>query len=1092
MTFFLYRGNRIERLAAALATVVREPLADPFARECIVVQGPGMERWLSARLSEALSVWANPWFPFPRAIIELALDAALGEVPPEEQVFRPEALALLLARVLPSQLGDPAFADVARYLGDDARGDALCSLASLLAASYDQYLVYRPDMVLGWERGEGDHFQARLWRAVMAEAPRTHIAQRMSEFALALEAGQPLTRGPEPVPTRISLFGISTLPPAFLHVLTLLSERIDVHLFLLSPSPEYWGDFDRKLARGNSVRSLLANLGKVSQDFIELLLEHTPFVEPFPDLFELGAPKNLLQHLQHDIAELRERDPALGGDAGPVVVSEHDDSLRVHVCHSPLRELEVLRDELYARFERDETLEARDVVVFAPDIERYAPAIEAVFAGQDQKGRPGIPFRIADRRAAKASEVLEGFLALLELADSRLLLSEVLDFLHRAPVRARFGIEESELELVQAWLTDAGARWGVDAAHRARFGQPDYEENSFRFALARLLVGYASADGELRSVHGVLPYGDVEGEAAELLGRLARFAETLFGVVDALSVARPLSAWSETLIDALTRMLSDEGELGYEHQSLRATLAALSDDARAAGFDAEVGLKAARLLFEARVDRGRANVGFLSAGVTFCEHVPMRAIPFRLVCMVGMDDESFPRRVPRPSFDLTLDQPRRGDRNVRDDDRQLFLEALLSARDGVIVTYVGRSAKDDSERPPSLLLEQLLRVVDRHFVRAAADRSLLLNFEQASTTKYLTRVHALHRFDPRYFAGRNADFFSYDASAAEAAQALLAERPPARPFVPGPLDPFAPEELDLDDLVRFFRDPQRAFLAERLGVRLPYDADEVPDREPTSIDALERYRLHDRLLRDLAPLAPDERLRVLTQEGKLPPGTTGKVLFAQLEGNVEALRGAVDPGEPLPDRLFSLQLPKLLLTGRLSGLFTRMRVEHTVAQANEKHLLSAWIRHVALCASGEAPRVSALVARAGRGDPCAVYTFTHVEEATTLLTELVDLYLLGMHMPLPYLHAPAAAYLKELAQGKSTAQALERARQALPDKDRAFGGGDDRYLRQVWSDEQLERLGELAAEDGRVRLTFPEVAERVLSPMRQHLAEEDR
>lgn len=1090
MTFCLYRSNRVEKLAMALAHVVRRPLRDALARECIVVQGPGMERWLSSQLCTQLGVWANPWFPFPRAMVELALDAGLGEIPVEQRVYRPETLALLIARALEGDLRDPAFAEVARYVQRDTTSVGKLALSSLLATTYDQYLVYRPDQVLAWEGGSEQHFQAKLWRKLTLGMPSSHIARRMDAFARSLAQGGTLDHGAAPLPERISLFGVSTLPPAFLHVLTQLSEHLDVHLFLLTPSPQYWGDFDRRLARGQGVRSLLSSLGRVSREFVDLLLE-VPFEEPFPELFELQTPNTLLGHLQSDLANLTDREPEARGEAGALQVSTEDRSLSVHVCHSPVRELEVLRDALRARFEADKTLEPHDVVVLAPDIERYAPAIEAVFAQREHEARDHIPYRIADRRAAQASAVLDAFVALLDLVSSRLALSEVLDFLHRGPVRERFDLAEAELELIAEWLVEAGARWGVDASHRTRFDQPAYDQNSFRFALDRLFVGYAAASHEQRNVLGVLPYPDVEGEQAVLLGRFGRFAETLFGVVEAGFAARTIAGWSAFWLETLPRLLSDKGELGHEHHGLRTQLAALATDATATGYDNEITLDAFRLMLVARFERGRANLGFLTTGVTFCEHVPMRAIPFRVVAMVGMDDEAFPRRAKRPSFDLIAEKRRAGDHDVRDDDRQLFLEALLSARDAVLITYVGRSAKDDSERPASVLVDQLMRVVDRHFVVSDQSASLFLPFEHKRASEQLTKVHALHRFDPRYF-GASGDFSSYDETAASAARALLSTRTERQPFVKTAFPASTQAKVSVEQLVQFFRAPQRAFVRERLRVRLPQESEQIPDREPTALDALARFQLHDRLLTGLASKDRDDRLRMLTQEGRLPPGTTGLVLFDDLERTVQNMRAQLDVGSPLADLAMEASISGTLLHGKLTGLYERARVELTAAAASDKHKLSTWIRHLALCVADSPVKHSILVARADAGGKRKVSTFRFgpVRHAEELLASLLGLYMLGLQMPLPLLKGESSAYAKSLLAGDDHHKAMERALAERARPNRVIDSAE-KYIRQVWQDEELDALGTLTASDGSHSVDFATVSSRVLMPMLEHLKEQE-
>ena len=1091
MALVVYRSNRLERLAERLAELVRTPLTDPFSRECIVVQGPGMERWLSASLSRELGVWGNPWFPFPRTLIELYLEAVVAPDTAdgaEPARFDAQSLVWRIGKQLPELLADPAFREVASYLEGDRNKERLLELSRRLAESFDQYVIYRPELVLSWERGGDSHFQAKLFRSLLRGRPAQHLAQRMRALALALTHGQSLRGGERAdgpgLPERISLFGISTLPPAFLSMLAQVAEQVDVHVFLLTPSREYWGDLDRSVAAQHDLHGFLGQLGKLSREFVDLL-EKQPYLEPDDTLFEAPEPRSMLRALQGDLVELTARARRGTGVERPLSMPELDDSIQVHVCHSVVRELEVLRDQLRGRFERDPTLEPRDVIVFTPDIERYAPAIEAVFAEGGPRDDTSIPFRIADRRAARASEVAEAFFALLALLSSRLLLSDVLDFLHRGCVRTRFGIAEAEIDRIQHWLVSAGARWAVDAAHRESFGQPHFVENSLRFALDRLLVGYAAVDGETRELFHVLPLSEPEGQSGSLLGKLARYLETLFDGVRALSEPRAPAAYTSALTALLAATLSDEGELAIEHHALRSALAELGADAESADFHEPVGLVSVRRLLELRLDRGRANLGFLAGGLTFCEPVPMRAIPFRVVCLLGMDDESFPRSIARPSFDLMAAEPKPGDRTLREDDRQLFLEAILSARDALHFSYVGKSAQDGSERPASVLLDQLLRLCDQHFVFAAGDHTLSLGLEGA-VSRAITHEHALHRFDARYFqrAGGRA-FYSYDRSAEAAARSLLQEKPPERAFSRAPLPARdEPLVLRLDALTRFFRRPQETFLKERLKVFLPREMDELSDREPIALDALERFRLGDDLLQKQHTHSRDERGRLLRKAGRLAPGSIGMAQLEQLELTVSAVLAASKPGVALPDLPLSLALGEAQLIGRLTGLEREARIERSVGTLHVKRRFSAWVVHLALCATAApgTPRITRLIGREEKKN----VVFGPLDEvaARALLADLLQLYRIGMCMPLPLLHDAAECFVEARIKGESESSAFARARAELgKQKPEGMSVLDDPHVLQVWSRERLLQLEQLSATDGQHEVSFADVAERTLGPM---------
>jgi len=1075
VAFILTRSNRVERLAAALADVVSEPLPNPLARELIVVQGPGMERWLSMQLAERLTVWANPWFPFPRTLVELALDAACGAESKPSPLYAPNVLGFLIARLLPALLDRPEFAEARGYLADDAQGDRLLTLAQSLAKTYDQYLIYRPDLILAWETSNQPQFQAILWRAVAQVAGPSHMARRLDTLRRSDGDGRVDEALRASLPPRMHVFGISTLPPAFLGVLSRIARVTDVHFFLLSPTHHYYGELDRSHAAGHDMTSLLANLGKVGRELTEQLTELDTHER---DLFTAPAPDSILHALQSDLMNLTVRGP----DAEPPLsVPEQDLSLRVHACHSPEREIEVLCDQLRARFESDPSLQPHEVVVFAPDIERYVPAIESALGAA--AGDAAIPYRIADRRTSRVSDITDTFLALLDLCGSRLYLSDVLDLLHRAPVRQRFELSDSDLDLTQRWLVRSGARWAIDAEHRAKAEQPALQQNSLRFGLDRLLLSIATRSGQSEPFHEVQPTADLEGEEARTLAKVSRYFEELFTVARELGTQRPAKEWAGLLGAALSKLLSDQAELALGHYALRSALADLLEDASLAHYEAPLSLTSIRRALADRIDATREGAGFLSGGITFCEHVPMRAIPFRVVCMLGLDDESFPRRSTRPSFDLMAKQPRLGDRTVRDDDRQLFLEAVLSARDALIITYCGRSPKDDSLRPPSVLLDQLLRVVDRHVVLGAA-RGLTLDFE-GGTAQRISHVHALSRFDRRYFKhNKDLVYFSYDQGARSVAESWLDDKPRRSPaFVSRPIaiDKPLDHTLDLDDLVRFFRLPAKHFVQTRLGVYLPRELDPIEDREPLAPDALERYGVGRDLLASLADLSGDERQEKLAREGRIPPGTLGRLWLGDQERTLSAINAAWPSESKRPALRLDVAVGERRISGTLRNLHEHTQIERTFSSPRAKHSLACWIPHLLLCAAQPSvPWRSALIGR--KDDAAVVKVFGPEPDALSLLAALIHLYELGQTSPLPFFVDAAEPYVKARNKGETHEAALSRipAHARTPEARRDL---DDPYVRQVFGVLTSEDLADLTSPGMGPETSFGALSLSVLGPM---------
>lgn len=1120
---FVHRSNRMEALVEALGEVVSRPLSAPLVPEVIVVASRGMERWLSMRLAERLGVWSNAVYPFPRAFIESVFEAVQGSNESARRFTR-ETLRWSIAGRVEELASRPSFAPVQRYLDPN---DPLkrFHLAGRVAEVFDQYAVYRPELVLDWRRGDTQDWQAELWRELEARLGSAHFAERAKSF---FEAWQRLEARPVGLPERVSLVGVSHLPPLFLKLLAAISQRVELHLFLLVPSREYTGDLrtNKEIRRivqrtpGQRTASelhlseghpLVASLGAAGRDFERVLESVAEYSELEHELFEDPAPRTLLSMLQADMLALRERSAATPGSP-PLGVADGDHSIQIHSCHSPLREVEVLRDQLLAAFDADRTLEPNDVVVMAPDIEPYAPLIDALF-NIDPRDPLYLPYRIADRSQRREMLVVKAFLAVLAALRGRMKASEVLDLLALSPIRLRFGIRDDELPRLRKWIHDSGIRWGVDAADRRGAGVPETAQNTWHFGLARLFLGYAMPGDGFASFGGVLPHDDVEGSTTEALGKLAELCQRLFGWRRELAAARSMPEWRVALSALLDELLAASEPDEWQLALVQGALATLEDHTRLAEFDEPIPLELVEQLLTAHFDQERSSHDFLSSGITFCSMLPMRSIPFRLVYLLGMHDTAFPRTSRSASFDLIAAQPALGDRSVRGEDRYLFLEALLSARERFVVSYVGQSVQDGSERPPSVVIGELLDTIRTSFRPAPPSKptrqlGLFLEPPQSpSAGDLIAQIvvkHPLQAFSPRYFSG-DPRLFSYGLGEAAGAEQLQRQEFAAPVFQRQLLpEPSAAQTLDLESFTRFFENPAKAFLQAQIGLILEGEPDLVDDREPCEPDALERYEI-GALLLDwmLAGRALEDAEPMLRARGLLPIGNLGSAYFGTFVPELAAIVGRARrwaDGPERPPLSFELPLGMTLLCGALRGLHARAQVQPRYSRVRPKHELGAWIRHLVLAAvrEPEGPDTTVLVGRPLDPDaatPVASVRFLPIEsgKAQRLLGELVQLYWLGQRVPLCLFPASSKAYVSALrkhaeepdAEATALAAALEayRARPLSP----ARGELDDPYVARAFGD--TDALAAQPYQD--CPATFPELSRSVFEPLLDHRVEGD-
>lgn len=993
---FVYRSNRAEYLVEVLAQVLRAPQPDPFAPERIVVGSGGMAEWLREGLARRWGLCANVEMPFPAQAVEDLL-RALGGAPAEARPgWSVDPLTwAVLAELTALAPGDEALQPLRRYLGDEAGappGRRQYVLARALADTLDRYAHFRPEMVRAWEAGAPTPgvaaWQAALWRRLVVRLGPGHWAWRAEQATAAL--GGPLRAqdlAAAMLPARLCVFGIDALPPAYVGLLAAVAARVEVHLFVVCPSNLVWADLHERCrglpplpaldrdalpaslgpsridghpllaAFGRLARDAQVVLESLSADYVDQpasawgRLDHDIFADPLQ-----GDVPSALRRLQSDLVHLRAPRPPR--DDEPDERPALDETLQFHACHGPTRQVEVLRDVLLHLFAAHADLEPRDVLLVAPDVEAFAPLVSAVFAQGDRDSNPpAIPFAIAGLSVRRSNPFADVLLRVLALARSRVTAAEVLDLLGLGPVARRFGFDLEDAATFAGWVRDAGVRWGMDAAHRGSVAdQPADVANSWRFGLERLLLGVV-ARGE-RLVEGVLPLPAVEGTAADRLGRLVDACNTLFAHLRALPTARPLAAWRTTLLAVMDDLTAAGPEESRQAEQVRGTLAGLAEAGAAAGHEGPVTLAAIQADLAGRFD-GAGGARPAGNAVTLAGPEYARNVPYRVICLLGMDEGAFPRQGGGPAFDLLRAQPRPGDRDARDEDRALFLDTVLAARDALVVLYTGRDLRTNEPRPPAVPVSELMEVAQRTF-RADPARMPWAHPLQAFSPANFLRDGSLAV--PRPDAGHATSPFGFDPGLRDGAARLLGARVERTPFYPLDADPppdprSARDTIDLEDLIRFFRNPARYFLTTTLGVRAAPEADPLPDREPIELDGLARWSLADALVRAVGQGVPweeaEDRLRA---GGRLPLGTPGRMALAERRALAEAglavfAAQCSAPPTPLP---IDLSLAGRRLVGRVDGVRGGAVASLDVGAEQGKRLIGPWIRLLAALAT--APR----------------------------------------------------------------------------------------------------------------------------------------
>ncbi len=997
-----------------------------------------MRRWLTLELARINGIAANYRFELPAQFAWSMMRDVVPDLP-FMQPFAPDNLRWRLFDMLPAFAGKPVAAPVRRYLEDGDQCKRF-DLSGEIARMFDRCLLYRPQWIREWEAGDSPHWQARLWQELVAVVGKGHWVNAVDRFHAAMEDGAVPGQWPE----RVTFFAVPALSPSYLDLLGRIASRVEVHYCLINPCRQYWGDIftrfetvvlsgdddpdDLHITEGNE---LLAAWGRIGRDTFDTLVDMED-ARGFDHFVEPGGCHRLAD-LQRGILDLR-----LAGEERAEGVPA-DRSLQIHACHSATREAEVLHDCLLDLFQGNPDIQPADVHILTPDPLRYEPAIASVF-----ESRGEIPLTLSRGRSVEAAS-LRAFFDLLGLVRSRCGAEEMMAPLDASLVRRCFAIDVDDLVDIRRWVHEAAIRWGVDGEHRRDEGQDPESRNTWREGLRRLLLGYAAADVR-RTMHGIAPCS-LESEGSrfasqstyEVLGRFVSYCEAVFSLRCTLGAQRRAADWVAALHDMVDRFfLPPAGRLFPEEadevEALRRTIRQFEDQATRGS--ADLSFEVVRDVLHGLANAPAPGSTWLGDGVTVSRLAEGQPLPSRIVCLVGMNSDVFPA-TPRPStFDLVANSPRqRGDRDIRYEDRFAVIEALLAARTGFIVTYSGRGIRDDAPIPPSVVVDELVDYLAERFPDGA-----------------FRTEHPLQPFDSRYFR-TDTGLFSYAASMCDTARALTGpcgqDRDPGRFGKPLVLPAGEPLTVGLAQLERFFANPARAFLGDRLAIRLARTDIALEEEDRFSLDALESHQLRaDIADMRLAGMPARDIEDLMITSGRLPPGEPGVVMIAD---EVEESRQLVELLAPFRDALGSDPVP---IDIAAAGCRVIGSVPHTGPQGlvwwrpgrlRAIDRIGIHLRQLALGAAGYRSTDATAVYREDGAWTCTKLAAPHEQSLQPWLEAFGE----GLKSPLPF--APETSFRWAEWRARKGAQSTAQEDEELEDEEQEEAEEDvRRAVDQAW------------------------------------------
>jgi len=1038
--FILHSSNKTENLLEHLSTIINTaPLSSPFAKEVFLIQSQGMERWLSQQLATKFQVFANFEFLFPNKFFSQMARQLNQKL--QTDVYARELMVWRFELLL-RELDDPVFLPLKQYLSGENAALKRFQLATHLAQIFDQYQMMRPTLLNKWQQGTLQYFidtekwQQALWHKLSTQTDEQHRGalwlQTIATFN-SLEEGALAGQLPE----RISIFGLNTMPPLFMEFLQGLARHTDVHFYLLNPAQAFWADIVARkradLEEFENGHPLLASLGQQGREFQQMLLDRAFTLEL--DSFEENEAEHLsnLQQLQNDMLN----------NLTAVTPLENDHSIGIHSCHSRMREVEVLKDQLLHALEIDSHIELRDIVVMAPDIQQYAPFISGVF--------DDIQHAIADRSLRSSNSTFDAFLRFIRLTQSRFGWQEVMDLLSQPEVYHCFGLTETDVELISYWVAETHIRWGQSGEHKKQLNLPESPENTWQAGLDRLLMGYAIGSEE-DFFAGILPFSEIEGTSALALGGFHDFLQLLFKASRKLATSYTLDEWGSHLLayaDLLFPVETMESPQQAEKQQMNEIFLQLKEQL-AEVHQAAIPLAVILAWLEEQVEEVKSSNGFLRGQLTFCSMLPMRTIPFKVIALLGMNEGEFPHLDYHLTFDLLGKDFQSGDRSRRADDRYQFLEILLSARQQVIITYIGQSISENEEIPASVVIQELLDIMQGCY-----------------QLHDLVIKHPLQSFSARYFIGDEL-LVSYSKTGFATAQALSQNTAKNLPWWQGQVDAEEQTLVEVQDLLRFYRHPQKYFLQQRLNIRLQGIEADVQEHEPFSIEGMDNYLLNDQWV-DAMLQQDNLSTAKLKAQGRWISGELGVIEFNAREQQIQQFVEKIaskQAGTRIEPLAIDVTLGSIRLVGSMMHQHSEGSLIYRYSPLKGKDFILAWIHHLILNRQSE--HMTHLISQ----DDTISFLPEHIQGNE--LEQFIHYYQQGQRQPDAFFTEAAFAYIKQQQalnkpKSRSSISALDKAKEALSEA-----------IEKSYEPELALLYKDLATMDSLLNSEFEEYCQRLL------------
>jgi exodeoxyribonuclease V gamma subunit len=1035
--YHLYHSPHLTKLAQKLSELLDENKpADPLKPVEIIVPNRDTAQWISLYLAESTGIAANVNYLLPSEWLWQRIrdyDPDLPDLLPSDR----GPLTWSIYQLLSDKSIIRQFPVLSRWFEEQTgkKNLHLWQLSDQISSVFDQYQVYRPEMLNEWvfsSAGDGDNWQKSLWNLLVDQwSQLSGNGLRWDRASLFLRLNEKGLSSNYAIGQPVYLFNPGLMPASVSQLLLESGKLKQVYHFMVI-----------------STRAVLTDEPGVNRIGRQFGTEQHELYKPVSDFASMNREQVLIQNLYDQKPEDNHLDKLKNSiihDSELPDFQYDDQSIQVKSCHSPLREVEVLHQFLLGLFSENHDLAPDDILVVTPDLHRYAPFIDAVF-GTREEGLPEIPYQISTSPGF-TNRVSMAFRDLLEIVDSRFRKEDILEFMHHSAVRDRFQMSDSDFSTINQWFDENRVVWGIDGAHRNEFDQPGTNQQTWKEAMKRGWLGQLVADQPGVITNGILLYaGIVSAEEKELWAKVHSVLTQLIEIRTASKEDKTPDDWLAELESWIYQLFCSDIDYEDESRSVLKICQQLIRELKTGGLETPVSFQIMKKSIKRNLAAKSGGSVSFTRGMMFSSMVPARSLPFKVIALLGLNDDQFPRKPITPEYDLMASERRMGERDRKNEDRNLFLESIMAAGKVHYSSYIGRNQEDDEVLPPSPILDEWIEVLANcHGVNPAQ----------------IVQTERLNGYSANLFVKGNEKSFS------KSYQHIVRQRYKYSDLKGILIDKSIgyEEEQDrhfigVDDLTGFYRNPVGSFFNQRLNIYLK-NFDEEEDE--FGFDGLATHILFQLVFNwKLQGMDNRQITELLLSSGYLPEGWPGEKRVQNAIQIVERTFHQIQQRNFSPKLInhkVRVQLNDAMIEGRVQSYSDSGMLFVYLSGDSGKRMIRSWIQHLLMCTETHDPKFVSTLLFDVKNNSREWKQFPFIANAEELLNELVSTYINGMIEPLNLYINSAYQYAK---YADDTNKAANRARFEWEGDFKLFPENSDKYLELILGKNSEVDLDEIA------------------------------